>query len=78
VILQFRTEKKLHYTHFSPLSGLPDVQDNYHVVTIDLTDEGSQTLVALSQDNNPTEAALEHSEANWRMMLAALKKLLEQ
>jgi hypothetical protein len=34
--------------------------------------------VTLSQDNNATDEAREHSEQNWRMMLDGLKKLLEQ
>ena len=40
--------------------------------------EGPQTRVSLVQDNNPTEDARVHSEKNWGMMLAGLKKFLEQ
>ncbi len=78
VILKLRQGEILQYTHFSPLSGLPDQPDNYHTVTIELSDDGDQTLVSLTQDNNPTEEARAHSQQNWEMMLAALKKFLEQ
>ncbi len=78
VILRLEPTRVLQYTHFSPLSGLPDVPENYHTVTIDLSPQGTQTLVALSQDNNATEQAREQSEANWRTMLADLKALLEK
>jgi uncharacterized protein YndB with AHSA1/START domain len=77
VILQLKPGRILQYSHFSPLSGLPDEPENYHTVTIELWGEGNQTLVSLVQDNNATEEARIHSEKNWRMMLAALKKLLE-
>ena len=77
VILQFKPERTLQYTHFSPLSGLPDKPESYHTVTIELWSEGDQTRVALSQDRNPTSQARDHAEGNWRMMLEALKKLLE-
>ena len=77
VILQHKPERTLQYTHFSPLSGLPDTPDNYHTVTIELSPEGRETRVSLSQDNNATEQAREHSEKNWTTMLAALKKYLE-
>lgn len=76
-ILQFNPERLLQYTHFSPLSGLPDSPENYHTVTIELTQEGTLTRVWLSQDKNPTEEARRHSEENWNTMLAALKDLLE-
>jgi uncharacterized protein YndB with AHSA1/START domain len=78
VILQFKPGRTIHYSHFSPLSGLPDRPENYHTVTIELSREGAQTRVSLSQDNNPTEQDRQHSEANWGTMLASLKKYLEK
>jgi uncharacterized protein YndB with AHSA1/START domain len=77
VILQFKPGQKLQYSHFSPLSGVPDRPENYHTVTIELSAQGNQTLVSLAQNNNATEEERAHSEDNWGMMLAALKKFLE-
>ena len=77
VVLRFQPERLLEYTHFSPLSGLPDAPEHYHTVTIELTAEGGRTRVVLSQDNNLTEQAREHSEKNWAMMLSALKRFVE-
>jgi uncharacterized protein YndB with AHSA1/START domain len=78
VILQFKPGRSLQYSHFSPLSGLPDTPENYHSVTIELFGEGDQTRVSLAQDNNSTAQARELSEKNWQMMLTALKRFLEQ
>jgi uncharacterized protein YndB with AHSA1/START domain len=77
-ILRIEPERVLQYTHFSPLSGQPDRPENYHTVTIELADSGSQTRVTLTQDNNPTEEARAHSEKNWTMMLSGLKKFVER
>jgi uncharacterized protein YndB with AHSA1/START domain len=77
VILRLQPNRLLEYTHFSPLAGLPDTPENYHRVTIELSDEGSQTRIMLAQDNNGTEQEREHSQKNWEMMLNGLKKLLE-
>ena len=77
VILQLRPERTLTYTHYSPLAGLPDNPENYHTVQIDLADVGGMTRVTLTQDNNSSERAREHSEKNWTSMLASLKNLLE-
>ena len=80
IILKLEPNRILQYTHFSPLSGQQDqdMPENYHTVTIELSAEGAQTHISLSQDNNPTEQARGHSENNWVMMLASLKKLLEK
>ena len=78
VVLQFKPGRTIQYSHFSPLSGVPDKPENYHTVTIELSGEGNQTRVSLAQDNNPTEQERHHSEKNWKMMLTALKKFLEQ
>jgi uncharacterized protein YndB with AHSA1/START domain len=78
VILQMTPRHVLQFTHFSPMTGLPDKPENYHKVTIELAENGTTTNVTLSQDNNPTEKEREHSEKNWGMMLDSLKKLLEK
>jgi len=78
VILQFKPGRTIQYSHFSPLSGLPDKPENYHTVTVELSGQGDQIRVSLAQDNNATEEERAHSAENWGMMLAALKKFLEQ
>jgi activator of Hsp90 ATPase-like protein len=78
VILQMEPNRLLAYSHFSPQSGLPDVPESYHTVRIALSTKGKQTVVSLTQDNNPSEQAREHSTKNWQMMLAGLKKVVEK
>jgi uncharacterized protein YndB with AHSA1/START domain len=77
VILDIAPQKRLQYTHFSPLTGQPDAPENYHTVTIELSPAGNGTRLVLSQDNNATEEERDHSAKNWDMMLAAIKKLVE-
>jgi uncharacterized protein YndB with AHSA1/START domain len=78
VILRLDPKRMLRYTHFSPLSDLPDKPENYRTVTIELSEQGKGTSVSLAQDNNATEQAREHSENNWKMVLDGLRKILEQ
>ncbi len=77
VILQLKPERVLQYSHFSPLAGQADVPEHYHTVTMELSPEGTGTILMLSQDNNLTEEDREHAEKNWGMMLTGLKKFLE-
>ncbi|MBS1487891.1 MAG: SRPBCC domain-containing protein [Bacteroidetes bacterium] len=76
-ILQIIPNEILQYTHFSPSTGLPDIAENYHTVTIRFSTMGNQTLILLTQNNNATDQARQHSENNWNMMLSGLKKMLE-
>jgi uncharacterized protein YndB with AHSA1/START domain len=78
VIRRCEPEHTLAYTHFSPLSGLPDSPENHHLVTIELSDDRHGTEVTLTQDNNASQEALEHSRRNWASMLEALKKFVEK
>lgn len=78
VILKLEPGSAIQYSHFSPLSGLPDLPENYHTVTIRLTHTPSGTKISLVQDNNPTEEARDHSEKNWETMLRNLKKAVEE
>src|SRR6266480_6046798 len=77
VILNAEPNSVLQYSHFSPSSGKPDRPENYHTVTIELSDAGGPTRVQLSQDHNANEEERAHSEQNWNMMLAGLKKFVE-
>ena len=77
-ILQLEDQKTLQYSHYSPLSGLHDNPENYHIVTIDIAKKDNETMITLTQDNNADEKTKDHSEKNWKMMLALLKKLLEE
>jgi uncharacterized protein YndB with AHSA1/START domain len=77
LILKFEPEKLLVTTHWSPLSGVPDILENYHTVSYQLSGQAGITEVVLTQDNNATEDEKTSSEQNWKMVLDGLKKLLE-
>lgn len=76
-IIQMEREKSLVSTHYSPLSGVPDVPENYHTVAYHLAEKDGKTEVTITQDNNASEEEKSHSEQNWNQVLQSLKKLLE-
>jgi len=76
-VVQFVPGKMLVSTFWSSLEGLPDTPENYKTVTYELTAQGSQTQLTISQDNNDSEEAARHSEQNWQMVLGGIKKLVE-
>jgi uncharacterized protein YndB with AHSA1/START domain len=76
-ILEVVEERRLKMTHFSPLGGEEDAPENYHTLVYELEENDGQTHVSLSQDNNSSEEAAEHSRANWEKMLSGLKEVVE-
>jgi uncharacterized protein YndB with AHSA1/START domain len=76
-IVRIEPGRMLRYTHWSPLSGLPDLPENRHTVTVELEGQGACTRVSLSQDGNRTGEERAHSEENWKKMLDGLKKVAE-
>jgi uncharacterized protein YndB with AHSA1/START domain len=76
-ILEVVGGRRLRLTHFSPLSGEEDAPENYHTLLYELEEHDGQTRISLSQDNNPSEEAAEHSRGNWEKMLSGLKEVVE-
>jgi hypothetical protein len=50
---------------------------DFHRVTIELSDEGTQTRLSVTELGNTSERELAHSEGGWRLALGNMKALLE-
>ena len=77
-ILQLEPEKLFVSTYWSPMSGAPDLPENYKTVRYELARAGEATRLTLTQDNNASDEEVKHLEENWTTVLTALKKLLER
>lgn len=76
-ILEVEPGRRLVLTHFSPLTGEPDVPENYHRVTYELSRRGDHTHLRLEQDNAGPAGARKESAATWDTILHGLKELVE-
>ena len=76
-ILAKKVNKLLRYSHWSSISGIEDKPENYVTVTYELTEKNSKTALTVTQDNIPDKKTKDHSEANWKKVLANMKDLLE-
>jgi uncharacterized protein YndB with AHSA1/START domain len=76
-IVEIETERRLKVTHFSPLSSMADVPENYHTLVYELTRNGNKTHISLSQDKNASEQEADRATDNWEMMLRGLKEVVE-
>ena len=76
-VLEVEPEKLLVSTFWSSLSGVSDTPENYKTVRYELVASAEDTILTISQDNNATQEEALHSEQNWQMVLARIKKLVE-
>jgi uncharacterized protein YndB with AHSA1/START domain len=76
-VLAVEPDRMLQVTHFSPMTGQPDVPENYHRVTYEISADGDRSTLRLTQDNAGSAEEAEHSSANWQMMLDGLKRVVE-
>jgi uncharacterized protein YndB with AHSA1/START domain len=78
-VLEVQPQRRLSYTHWSPMGGSEDKPENYHTVTYELAGEDGKTTLTLRQDNNPTqEEADQMAENNWGPVLEGLKETAEK
>lgn len=77
-VLEADPPRRLVHTHFSPLTGTPDVPESYHTLTWQLSDDGAgTTTVTLAQDNNATPEEAAHNRENWSAVLRGLARVAE-
>ena len=76
-ILELEPGKRFVSTFWSALSGKPDEPQYYNKVTYALEGVDGKTRLTVTQDNNDSPEAAQHSSENWQMVLAGLKKIVE-
>lgn len=78
VVIHYEPGKLLQYTHLSSVSRLPDVIENYTVLSFRLKPEEQHTFLSVSAENFPTESIYRHLNFYWAGTLFILKRLIEQ
>lgn len=76
-IIEVQPQNLLVLSHFSPMTGKPDLPENYHTITYRLDERDGKTHLSLSQDNNGSDDEVQHSRTTWQSMLESIKRLIE-
>ena len=77
-ILDIEPGHLLRSTYRSSLSELEDKPENYNVLTYEITRDGDQTKLTVTQTNNSSAEAATQSAANWEKILTDLKAIVER
>lgn len=76
-VLTFEPMRRLSYDYRSSMSPLPDVPENYLIITYLLAETATGCRLEIQQDNSPDQTTSDHSQENWGSMLSQLKIMLE-
>lgn len=76
-ILKFEPEKVFQYDYWSNFSGLPDVPENYIILTFRLEEKSNACKLNFTQENSVTKMQYEHSDANWDAVFKKIKEMVE-
>ena len=77
-VLQVEDQKILRHSYWSNMSGLPDLPENYHIITYGLSAENGHTTLNLKEENLTDEVMKERSDKLWDTVFDNLKKLVEK
>ena len=75
-VLEYSHNEKLAYSYLSNWSGKEDKPENYLWVCYEVKQIDNGTELTISQSNYDEERA-KHSEGNWALLIAEMKKIVE-
>jgi len=77
-VLLFEPGQAIKYNFLSSLSRLPDIPENYTIISFTLSPADSQTALTLVITNFPTETIYRHLDFYWRTTIELIKQLVEK
>jgi len=76
-VLEIDPPLLLRTTYYSPLSGKPDLPENYSEVTYAVSREGDASRLTVTQGNIENAEGVAKMETNWGGVLESIKKMIE-
>ncbi|WP_265358919.1 SRPBCC family protein [Leptospira paudalimensis] len=77
IILNLEFQKELKYSNFSSFSEMPDLPENYSIITMKLVEKNEGVFLSLCQTGFFSEEQQKHSEQNWSQILEKIRILAE-
>lgn len=77
IVLQYKKDCVLKYSHLSSISKLEDKPENYTILEFVLSSINNQTKLTININNFPTETIQKHLEFYWRTAIFRIKQNAE-
>lgn len=75
-VLEYTHEKSLQYSYLSSWSNLPDLPENYLLISYAVEPHTDGTLLTITQTNYD-EVRAQHSQDSWASIVAEMRKVVE-
>lgn len=76
-VLEFSPLEQVRYSLFAPRPGLEDIPENYFEMIYTLTEDGGQTKLQITQEDNRPHAVQEAEQGEENPILKMLKEIAE-
>jgi uncharacterized protein YndB with AHSA1/START domain len=76
-ILEIEENRILKYSYRSSFSVLPDIPENYSIMTFTIQPQSDGVMLILEQRGFPDDGTMEQHEENWNSVIELLKKVAE-
>jgi uncharacterized protein YndB with AHSA1/START domain len=77
-ILEIEKEKIFKHSYWSSFWGTDYNPEDFSIITYELSTNGPQTTLSITQEGFKDEQSREHSVGNWKNILDNIKNLVEQ
>jgi len=77
-ILEIEKGKIFKHSYWSSFWGTDYNVDDFSIITYELSKNGEQTVLSVTQEGFKDEQSREHSVGNWNGILSNIKNLLEK
>lgn len=77
-ILKIEKEKVFKHSYWSSFWGTDYNVEDFSIITYDLTKDGKNTILNVTQEGFKDEQSRDHSIGNWKGILDNIKNLLEK
>lgn len=78
-VLEMEPQRRLSYTHWSPMSGTEEAPESSHEITCELSAHDDRITLAFTQGNGGSQQEVDDSVARfWAPALQTIKKVAEQ
>ncbi|MGL5889332.1 MAG: SRPBCC family protein [Bacteroidia bacterium] len=76
-ILAYEHNRLLKYDYYSSFSPLPDLPENYMIITYSVTVVANGVELEIIQENAASQETADHSNENWTALMNEVKKIVE-
>ncbi|MGL5889414.1 MAG: SRPBCC domain-containing protein, partial [Bacteroidia bacterium] len=76
-ILAYEHNRLLKYNYYSSFSPLPDLPENYMIITYSVTALANGVEFEIIQENAASQETADHSNENWTALMNEVKKIVE-